>query len=332
MLDLLSIGDARIDNFLRIEEAHVNCVKQKCEICISWGNKIPVEELHTLVAGNNCNNAVGASRLNLKVALYGNAGDDANGKRILDHLKEEGVSTRYFVLNKGVVTELSSVINYHAERTILVYHQNWDYHLPDPEPAKFVYFSSVSPTFHKTGLVGQIENYLERTNARLVYNPGTHQLKYGVKKFPRLLSLIYLLIVNKEEAKTILGCKVGENVPIKKLLKGLVDLGPKMVVITDGSEGSYGFDGLPAGRQAEQYWKLGVFPAKLVEMTGSGDGYATGTLCGLFHGKSLPEAMRWGAANGASVVEQIGPQAGLLTYTQMQEKLKTNAKIIAKEI
>ena len=42
--------------------------------------------------------------------------------------------------------------------------------------------------------------------------------------------------------------------------------------------------------------------------------------------------MRWGAANGASVVEQIGPQAGLLTYSKMQEKLKENSKIVAKDI
>lgn len=332
MLDLLSIGDARIDNFLKIEDAHVNCIKGKCEICISWGDKIPVTELHTLVAGNNCNNAVGASRLGLKVALYGNAGEDINGKRITEHLKEEGVATKYFQLNKGVSTEQSTVINFQGERTILVYHQDWDYHLQDPEAAKFVYLSSVSPTFHKTGLIGQVENYVERVTARLVYNPGTHQIKYGVKKFPRLLSLVYLFIVNQEEAKMILGYKVEEPVPIKKLLKGIVDLGPKMVVITDGREGSYGCDGLPAGRQGEKYWKLGVFPAKLVEMTGSGDAYATGTLCGLFHGKTLAEAMRWGAANGASVVEQIGPQAGLLTYHQMQEKLKENSRIVVKEI
>ena len=98
-----------------------------------------------------------------------------------------------------------------------------------------------------------------------------------------------------------------------------------MVVITDGGEGSFGYDG-------EKYWKLDIFPAKLVEMTGSGDAFATGALAGLFHGKDLKEAMRWGAANGASVVEQVGPQAGLLTLSKMEEKLKENSKTIAKEI
>jgi len=67
-------------------------------------------------------------------------------------------------------------------------------------------------------------------------------------------------------------------------------------------------------------------------MTGAGDAYATGVLAGLFYGKDLPEAMRWGAANGASVVEEIGPQKGLLSYDKMQARLKENSKITAKEI
>ena len=50
------------------------------------------------------------------------------------------------------------------------------------------------------------------------------------------------------------------------------------------------------------------------------------------HGKDLAEAMRWGAANGAAVVEQIGPQVGLLTLSKMQDRLKENSKIVAKEI
>ncbi|HLC87518.1 MAG TPA: PfkB family carbohydrate kinase, partial [Patescibacteria group bacterium] len=69
-----------------------------------------------------------------------------------------------------------------------------------------------------------------------------------------------------------------------------------------------------------------------IEMTGAGDAYATGTLAALIHGKSLEEAMRWGAANSASVVEQMGSTPGLLGLSKMDEKLKENKKIIAKEI
>ena len=37
-----------------------------------------------------------------------------------------------------------------------------------------------------------------------------------------------------------------------ELLKNLADLGPKIVVITDGKIGSYGFDG-------QSYYYLGIF-------------------------------------------------------------------------
>lgn len=327
MFDLISIGDARIDNFVHLPKAHLACIlnKERCELCLNYGDKIPIDDVKSLTAGNNNNNAIGAARLKMKTALYGNIGGDANGKMILDHLKKEGVDARYIIVNKDISTEQSIVLNYQGERTILVYHYPWDYNLPDLDQTRWVYFSSVSYSFSKTSLVSQIEHFVERTGASLAYTPGTHQLNYGVKKFPKLLSLTKVFIVNKEEAKKVLGISEDKKVEIKKLLGSLADLGPKMVVITDGGEGSYGFDG--AG-----FYQMGLFPAKLLEMTGAGDGYATGLIAGLFHGKSLNEAMRWGAANGAAVVEQIGPQAGLLTLNQMQEKLKENSKIIAKEI
>lgn len=328
MFDLIAIGDSVIDTFLKLHDAEIKCTlnKEECKICIEYGEKIPLDGPPiSLVAGNVANNAVGGSRLGLKTAIYVNVGEDEGGEKTIKKFKEEKIDTRYVVVNKGMENNYHTVLNFQGERTILIYHQPWKYKLPDLDKTKWVYFTSLSPTFVDSNLVNELIQYLERNGSKLLYNPGTFQLKIGVKKFPRLLNLSEVFIVNREEAKLILGFKEDEKVEIKKLLKGLLDLGPKMVIITDGKEGSYGFDG-------QNYYHLGIFPAILLEMTGAGDGFATGVLAGLFHGKDLPEAMRWGAANGAAVVEQIGPQAGLLTYNQMQERLKQNSKIAAKEI
>lgn len=327
MFDLISIGDATIDNFLQIHDAEIKCNLDKTErfLCVEYGDKISVDKLVHLVAGNAANNAIGGARLKLQSAIYVNVGSDSSGKQIIEKLKEEQVSTRYVVVNKGMESNLSTVLIFQAERTIFVYHQSWIYKLPDLETSHWVYFTSLSKSFTESNLLNELTAYLERTGAKFLYNPGTYQIEAGVKKHPRLLSLTELFIVNKEEAKRVLGYKDDEDIQIKKLLGGIVDLGSRMVIITDGKMGSYGFDG-------GKYYHLGVFPAKLVEMTGAGDAYATAVLAGLFYGKDLKEAMRWGAANGASVIEQIGPQAGLLTYNAMLEKLKDNSKIIAKEI
>lgn len=324
MLDLISIGDSTIDNFVSIHDAQVKCNldKSNCLLCVEYGDKIPVDKLIHLVAGNAANSAVGGARLKLSSAIYTNIGSDSSGKQILEKFKDEGIDNRYVVVNKDMESNLSTVLTFQGERTIFVYHQKWDYKLPELDSSKWVYFTSVSDSFEQSNLLNQLTSYLERTGSKLLYSPGTYQIKNGIKKSPRLLSLSEILIVNLEESKRILG---HEDLSVKKLLKGLLDLGPKMVVITDALKGAYSYDGA-------NFYHIESFPAKLLEATGAGDAFATGLMSGLFYGKDLREAMRWGGANGASVVEQIGPQAGLLTYNKMQEKLKENSKIVALEI
>ena len=188
MFDLISLGDATIDNFVFIHDGEVRCNvnKSECMLCIEYGDKIAVDKLVHLVAGNAANNAVGGSRLKLKTVIFVNVGEDPAGKQIKDKLKTEGVDTRYVIENKGMESNLSTVINFQGERTILVYHQAWKYRLPDLEKSKWVYYTSVSHSFTETNLNGQIEQYLQRSGARLLYNPGTYQIQFGVKKNPRL--------------------------------------------------------------------------------------------------------------------------------------------------
>lgn len=328
MFDLISIGDCVIDTFVPLLDVEVSEKDSQKMIAMRFGDKIPVGQSVSMVAGNAANNAVGSARLKMKTAIYtnvGNVGDDSDDQRIIQKFKKEKVDTRYIVDNDDLPSNHHVVLTYKGERTILIYHQPWKFHLPDLDQAKWVYLTSLSPSFAESNLYDQIINYLERTRARLVYQPGTFQIKIGLKKSARLLSLCEVFFVNLEESKILLDFKTTENIPIKKLLKGLADHGPKQVVITDGGKGSYGYD-------SEKYYQLGIFKAELLEMTGAGDAFATGTMAGLYYNKDLKEAMRWGAANSASVVEQIGPQAGLLTLEKMQEKLKENSKVVAKEI
>ena len=131
--DLISIGDVTIDNFVQIHDAEVRCNlnKTECMLCVEYGDKISVDNLVHLVAGNAANNAVGGVRLKLRSAVYANVGSDPSGKQIVDKFKQEGVSTRYVVVNEGMESNLSTVLNFKGERTIFVYHQVWKYRLPE---------------------------------------------------------------------------------------------------------------------------------------------------------------------------------------------------------
>ena len=328
MLDLISIGDSVVDTYIPLEEATQTEVNGVEMLAVRAGSKVPVGISQSMVGGNAANNAVGAARLNLKTAIYTNVGnkdDDQYDDRIKEKLKKEGVDIRYVVESPDLASNHNVILSYKGQRTILIHHQEWQFQLPDLEQTKWIYLTSMAPSYVKTNVIDQLVNYIERNRAKLVYQPGTFQLRQGKQKNARLLSLAQLVVMNKEEATEFLGYQAGEEIDIKRLLTELVNLGSHSVIITDGANGSYGVS-------HDQYWHLSTFPTELVEVTGAGDAYATGVTASLIYGNDLAEAMRWGAANSASVVQQFGAQAGLLNYDQIQKVLSENKKLKPTEI
>ncbi len=315
MHDNITVGDATIDTFIKIHDAHVQCRinKQDCQLCVNYADKIAVDDMKHLVAGNAANNAVGSARLGLNAAIYVNVGDDEPGQRVKKKLEDEGVDCSYVTVNKGMDSNYSAVLNFQGERTIFVYHQPWKYRLPALQRTKWVYYTSVSESFVHSTLSRDLADYVKGCGAKLLYNPGTYQMRAGIKKYPEILEACTVFNVNIEEAKRVLDIPAGEKVEIKKLLKKTKDdLGVENVVITDGRQGSYSYDG-------KDYLRLPEFPGERVEATGAGDAYSTALLAALFHGQSLAEGMAWGSINGAYVVKKIGPQEGLLHKHEMEK-------------
>src|SRR5688500_18956133 len=134
--DLISIGDPTIDHFVLFHDATVTCKLDKtmCQMCLNYGDKLPVDNYVTLVAGNAANNAVGSARLGLKTAYYAEVGQDEAGARIKNQLEAEGVDAEYVYLRPGQQTNSSFVLSFQGERTILVYHAERQYLLPEMAP------------------------------------------------------------------------------------------------------------------------------------------------------------------------------------------------------
>lgn len=323
MLDFLSIGDATLDTFVKIKEASVMKASENDVgmLCLPYADKIPIIRLDQKVAGNAANVAVGAARLKLKAGFYSVIGDDDTGKKILRAMKHEGVSLKYLRVDKGRPSNYSVVLNYNNERTILVYHHKRRYKLPPLEPVRWIYYTSVAPGYEK--LESEIVRFIKKRcpTACLAYNPGTHQLKKGLNRMRDVLRLTTILFLNKEEAWGL----VGRTTNVKDLLIKLHGLGPKFVVVTDGGQGAY-------ASNSDGAWLMPVFPVKAVEKTGAGDSFAVGTVAALFYGHNLPEALHWGTANSASVIQKIGPQGGLLHLNEMKNTLKKYGHIKARKI
>ena len=313
--DFLAIGDSTTDAFIKLKDASVHCNidREKCEICLRFKDKIPYEEVYVVPAvGNSANASVAAARLGLQSALMSNIGDDYFGQEALDALKKESVSAEFVTINNGKKTNYHYVLWYEDDRTILIKHQEYDYRLPYFNDPKWVYFSSMgenSLAFHEV-----FERYInEHPNIKLAFQPGTYQMKFGRKKLAGIYKRTEVFICNKEEAQRVL--EINET-DVKKLMKSLADLGPKIVVVTDGPAGAYAYD-------VKSAWFMPPYPDPKppFERTGAGDAFSSTFVAALCLGLSVEEALRWAPVNSMSVVQYVGAREGLLTRDNLEKYL-----------
>ena len=314
-IDFLAIGDIATDAFIKIVDAEAKCDIQgdHCKLSFDFGGKVPYESVEICNAvGNASNVAVSLSKLGIKSHLLSYVGSDEIGEKDIQALKNSGVNTKYIKNIKNMVSNYHFVLWFRAERTILVKHTEFPYSLDKNLPeAKWVYLSSLasnSLNYHT-----EISKYLEKySNTKLVIQPGTFQIKLGASSLKDIYKRSYLFLSNLEEAQRILN---SEETDIKVLLKEISNLGPKVVVITDGLKGAYAYDG-------KDIWFIKTIPHEPLESTGAGDAFSSAFTAGLISGKNIEEALAWGSVDAMSVVSQVGPQKGLMKRNEIEEYIK----------
>lgn len=318
--DIVCVGDAKIDTFLTLHEATHNLrfLKETNELCIKFGEKITVDKTAVLVGGNAANVGVGTSRLGLKTALVTEIGKDEFAQKIISTLKNENIDISNVLQTEGQQSSFSTIINFKGERTIFSEHvkrfHNFNF---EKTSTKWVYLTSLGEDW--LGAYYKTIDFVKKTKCRLAFNPGTLQIAAGKKNIENVLFVTDVLFVNKEEAAQISNFQFpisNENDDkdiIKQLLIVLQKMGPKIVVITDGKNGSFAIDAL--GNVS----KKGIIEIQVVEKTGAGDAYSSGFLSTLINGKSIADAMDLGTRNSASVIGKVGAQAGLLYASDLKE-------------
>jgi sugar/nucleoside kinase (ribokinase family) len=331
MLDILCVGDAKIDIFLRIPESnpYFGLDKTQNKLLITFGEKIHVERYILGIGGNATNTAVGISRLGLTIGLCAEIGKDELSQKILNHLKKEKVNTK-LLLQTDEDASVSVALSYKGERTLLTEHvkRKHDFNF-DNTQAKLIYLTSLGDVWENA--YEKTLNFAKKENVKLAFNPGSVQLENRGKVIMDIIEKCNYLFVNKEEAEDILygkelGIDKGNENQIKKLLYGLRGLGAKNVIITDGENGSY------VESETNETYHLGIIKVTVSEKTGAGDAYSAGFLAAIIHGLGIPEAMRWGALNSANVIKGIGAEVGLLTKSEMEEKLNEDSSFTAEKV
>ena len=311
------IGDSTIDEFLKIDEAEVTCSKDKinCRISLPFGSKVPVSEYYTSIAGNSINTGVALAKTGLNVYLDSEIGNDSFGNIIIQELFKRKVDTTYVRLNADKITNVHQIIFFQDERTILTYHEKYNYELKKwKEKPKMIHYSSQAGNFES--YMNQLIEYL-KNNRDIIssFNPGSAQIKLGLEKLNKFMEVCDILFVNEEEAHLITN-----QHEILSQHKELEEMGVKMSVITCGKNGSSVYSN---GKS----FHLGILEENIniKDKTGAGDSHSAGFLSAIFYGKSMEEALKWGTINSAYCLTEVGAINGTLTKEELEEKVK-NAK------
>lgn len=322
-IDVISLGDTAIDDFIRLFEDKARLVSDgdKEWLGVEYRSKIPFEKSTVVYgSGNAANASVNFAKLGLKSALVTSLGEDDRGRTVMSNLARRGVDTSLVKLHPRKKTNYNYILWYKNDRTILVHHEAYDYrwpHILKSEVPRWIYFSSVAD--NAVDIHDDVVEWLDQhPDVKLAFQPGTHQLKFGVERLREVYKHTEILILNREEAALVTG---RDRNNLHELLDKLHELGPRVVLITDGPSGSYASDG------TNRYF-MPVYPdvAPPVERTGCGDAYASTFVASLIKGYSLEGALQLAPITPASVVLYPGSHEGLLTTRELKEWLEKAPK------
>jgi len=310
--DVVSVGGATVDILFYSKEGEListgDIAKQKL-LAFEYGDKILADRVFYTCGGGAANSSVTFSHLGLKTAAIFRVGSDDNGRRVVANIKSNKVDASWIKIDPKANTGFSVIITVdNADKEHIAFiHRGANALLAAADlplnkiEAKWFYVTSL-PKFGWEEIMAKIA----KTKKNIVWNPGKEQLQQ-IDKLKKHLQGIKVFMVNRDEALEFKKLK-----DIKGLLKYIKSLGPEQVIITDGKNGAYVFDG-------QKYYFMKALSTKAVNTLGVGDAFGSALTAALVYGKNIKQALVWGMKNSASVVSAVGAQQGILTKRQIEK-------------
>lgn len=281
-------------------------------IGFEYGAKVYSRDVSFTFGGGGMNTAVSLASLGLKTQTILSVGTDMVGHEILAELRNKKISTKLVQIKKDTISGTSFVINVGKfnEHVIFAYRgANNKIDLSRSVVSKintpWIYLSSLSGKF-KPGLEN-LFGHCAKKKIKIAWNPGSNQLKMGLRGLAKYMRYTAVFDVNRDEALelavSVKGNKIADN--IKGLLRFLHGYGQEITVITDGHRGAYVYDGQKYYHQAGKK-KIGV------NTTGAGDAFGSAFVAGLIKYNNVDRALKLGILNSNSVIMKVGAQVGFL--------------------
>jgi sugar/nucleoside kinase (ribokinase family) len=324
--EIITIGSCTLDciiqikDILRFELFDKEIVKKYT--AIEYSRKLNIENVRFVPGGSGANIAANCAMLGLRATYIGIIGDDFSAQICLDDMKKRGVDLSQ-VKQTNIDSTAYSVIlrtDWGKDRSILAY--KGANNLLKPSDVKEELFDEIK-AFAWTSLTTEngcqaIEKALTLTKnngGRIFAAPSMSIIKNNPKWAKILIANSDVVSLNKDEAQAFTGEQ--DNL---HMIHHFLDLGVKLISITDGPNGSIISDG-------KEIINSNVYQGKVEDTTGAGDAFLSGILISTLNNFPLQKASKMATAMSYLECKEVGVREGLPNSLQELEKFINDNEI-----
>lgn len=317
MLDVITIGSAVKDVFL-VSKAFKMMPSKAFPTgkagCVSLGSKIELDELVMTTGGGGGNAAATFRNLGASVGIVARIGDDDTGSFVLEDLALRRIDTSLIKMVKGGQTGYGvQLMAKGGERSVLVHRGvSAEFNTKDIPVNKLKsYWVYVTSLAGNIAVLTKIAKHASKKEIHLAFNPGSRELKQGLRALRPIFEATTVLNMNMEEAQLLCGGKTKDP---RKLAEKIPH--GDILVITDGVKGAYAIQG-------DTVYFARPTGCKALSRTGAGDAFGSGLVAALLEEMSIDDALKVATLNAEAVIKEHGAKNGLLTKWPNKKAMDT---------
>ncbi len=269
------------------------------------GETLQGYEFFTAPGGKGANQAVAAARLGIPTQIVGRLGDDEFGRQLQRSLQESGVNTDRILVDQAASSGVAVItVDDAGENNIIIVagtngrvnHQDID-RLTDLLPGAAALLLQLEIPLPVVIAAAQAAR---RAGVSVILDPAP--AKGDIP--PELYPLVDIITPNEIEASQLVGFPVDGQEAAAKASAELRQWGVGSVIVKLGDRGVFCATG-------EETFFVPAFSVQAVDTVAAGDAFNGGLAAALAEGRSLREAVVWGAAAGAISATKAGAQPSL---------------------
>jgi len=308
--ELITIGSCTLDcmlqvkDILRFELFDKEIVKKYT--AIEYSRKLNIDGVLFVPGGSAANIASNCAMLGIKSTYLGVIGNDFSASICLEDMKKRGVDLSRIIQTDDDCTAFSVILKteWGKDRSILAY--KGANNMLRPEDVKADIFQNVK-AFAWTSLTTEsgcraIEKALTLTlenGGEVFAAPSMSIIKNNPKWAKILISNSNVVSLNKEEAQ-----EFTSETDIVHMIHKFLDLGIKIISITDGPNGSIISDG-------KHIVNSSIYEGPVEDTTGAGDAFLSGLLISELNEFSLEKSSKMATAMSYLESREVGVREGL---------------------